>query len=105
LPNVEVWRGGVTSDTAVLEKTSVSFKAGYPHTQDSRPGISVGFYIASKGGGTTRVDLWIGPAKFAQIAKIMVEVNPIIAGAAFATAQKKRGHRRTRPKPEYKPPE
>ena len=98
MSDAEVWRGGVTSDTAVREKTGVTIKTGYPHTQDSRPGISIEFYLASKGGGITRVDLWIGPAKFAQIAKRMVEINPIIAGAAFASAQKKRAHRRIKPK-------
>lgn len=87
--NVEIWRGGLTSDYMEREKVSfVMMHEGYPHRQAGmKPGgVTISFDIASKGGGSTSIRVWLSPIDFKKFASLMIESAPIEAENAFLAA-------------------
>jgi hypothetical protein len=86
----EVWRGGISSDYVRHEPdphviiTTGKSRLRYPNND----GVQIALRIASKGGGKTRVFLWIDPLEFDSVARAMFEASPLFALATFQKMEK-----------------
>jgi hypothetical protein len=82
---MEIWRGGDTSRYVGQDHISVSLVAAGAHSSDDRKGARFGFVMRVPH-GRTRVHLWIPPAKFKQLAKVMMRADPEGTQRAFLEA-------------------
>jgi hypothetical protein len=72
LANASVMRAGITARYFSLETTNVEF-----FHKTNRKRAAFRFRIASKGGGTTELEVLIAPNDFAAILKTMCDVDKI----------------------------
>ena len=72
---IQVWRGGITSGTIKKEKSFVKIVPGLNFEYGEKIGIRIKFDIPSKGGGVTKIILWIPPDKFSEIIEYMAIAN------------------------------
>lgn len=90
LDGSEVWRGGVSIDKITSGHAGVTLESGGPSiSRRNEKGISFSTSIASKGGGSTRVILYIPASAFREIALALVEASPRAAISSFAAALNK----------------
>lgn len=84
---IEVWRKGVTSPyvpTRVRDGVP-DIATGHPDRSSSknRGGITLTGQIPSKGGGTTKVYIWVPPSAYGHLAALMLKGAPEAAEKAF----------------------
>lgn len=87
LEGSEVWRGGVTIDKIANEHGTVWVRNGGPTiSRRKESGISLSTSIASKGGGFTRVILYVPASAFTELARAIAEASPRAAISSFTAA-------------------
>jgi hypothetical protein len=81
---MEVWRGGI-STRYIKEELSAdpTVASGGAHDNDRRPGMKFRFEMRSKGGGKSKVIVWVTSAAFKQVAAKMMAADPALARKAF----------------------
>ena len=84
-PDIEVWRGGSTSNY-VYEEKSASPKIENGHGDALRTFLDVSCYIKAAGGGSTLVRVRVSPKEFGRVARAMFKASPQATKAAFLTA-------------------
>lgn len=92
----EVWRGGISSRYLVPERSPNVRIGTHRRGREDIDGVEIALQIASKGGGRTRVFLWISPMEFQTLTKAMFEANSLLALASFKNMKIKRAQPRKR---------
>lgn len=75
---IMIKRGGVSSPYNSLEANS------HPNLSQSGSNIHLQFQLASKGGGTTVVEVLFAPDQFSQLAILMASADRKAAAQAFS---------------------